>query len=149
MNSDGKCCAVTIAVGGRQASIIGVFQDLLAVHQDSDTFVFNSTDDCVVAADLEHGATSGSSIASRIFSVKSDKTCIVLAKLHDEIPALSNQVDSKPGPRICIRRGDDLHRVFIGDHITKIEYGVFRWGVTAIPPADVEGFENQWTLTWL
>ena len=22
-------------------------------------------------------------------------------------------------------------------------------GVTAIPPADVEGFENQWTLTWL
>ena len=22
-------------------------------------------------------------------------------------------------------------------------------GVTAIPPADLEGFENQWTLTWL
>ena len=27
--------------------------------------------------------------------------------------------------------------------------GESQGGVTAIPPADLEGFENQWTLTWL
>ena len=58
-------------------------------------------------------------------------------KVH--CPACLEKVNSRTGVTT-------YHHQLLGAAIVHPD---FREGVTAIPPADLEGFENQWTLTWL
>ena len=66
--------------------------------------------------------------------------------------SLPFRIDESRGSQVLVEvLGEEFEGVIGCDYFSAYRkyMGDFGVGVTAIPPADLEGFENQWTLTWL